>query len=83
MGSLTCTLTERGQISLPSSLRKKMGLLAGQKLRWEAISPTEARIVVEPKVEPNPLEALGFGPRLRGEASRRTADWMAEMRSAE
>lgn len=60
-----------------------MGLTAGQILRWEAVSSTEARVIVEPSRAPDPLQALGFGPRVRGEAARRTADWMTEIRDAE
>ena len=43
----TSTLTERGQISVPAALRKKMRLKPGQRLRWESISEREARVVVE------------------------------------
>ena len=41
MNGDVCTLTERGQISMPASLRRKMHLKAGQKLRWESVSETE------------------------------------------
>jgi bifunctional DNA-binding transcriptional regulator/antitoxin component of YhaV-PrlF toxin-antitoxin module len=83
MQPLKCTLTERGQVSLPASLRKKMGLSPGRVLRWEAVSSTEARVIVEPPGAPDPLQALGFGPRLRRAAARSTSDWMSEIRGAE
>jgi len=40
-------------------------------------------VIVEPPGAPDPLQALGFGPRLRGAAARRTADWMSEIRDSE
>ena len=79
MNSQVCTLTERGQISMPASLRRKMHLKAGQKLKWENISDTEARIIIEPDFDADPLKALGF---INGE-SRTTTDWMREIRAGE
>ena len=35
------TVTERGQISIPASLRKAMNLKPGQRLKFEAISNRE------------------------------------------
>ena len=40
------TLTERGQISIPASLRKSMNLKPGQKLRFTEISESEFRVTV-------------------------------------
>jgi len=67
---------------MPAALRRQMGLKAGQRLRWEAVSDTEVRVVVE-TAQPDPLAALGFGPRFRKGAARRTADWMQELREGE
>ena len=83
MNSEVCRLTERGQVSFPAALRRKMDLRPGQRLRWEAVSATEVRIVVEPDVRPDPLKALGYGPRARGDRPRRTAEWMRELREGE
>jgi len=44
VASQVCTLTERGQVSMPAALRRQMHLKAGQRLRWEAVSDTELRI---------------------------------------
>ena len=77
-----CTLTERGQVSMPAALRRKMRLKAGQKLRWECVSETEVRVVVEPDHVADPLGALGFERTFR-EGSRRTSEWMAEIRAGE
>jgi hypothetical protein len=62
-----------------------MHLKAGQRLRWEAISETEVRIVVE-ATQPDPLAALGYGLKKRKTQRRhakRTADWMEELRAGE
>ena len=83
MNSEVCTLTERGQISMPASLRRKMHLKAGQKLRWVPISETEVRIVVEVDPVVDPLKALGFGRKVRADAPRRTAEWMHDIREGE
>ncbi|TVP76725.1 MAG: AbrB/MazE/SpoVT family DNA-binding domain-containing protein [Puniceicoccaceae bacterium] len=82
MAGNTCTLTERGQISMPVELRRQLQLKPGQRLRWEVVSDTEMRLVVE-AVHPDPLAALGFGPKFRKSPARRTADWMKELRAAE
>lgn len=76
-------LTERGQVSFPAALRREMALKPGQRLRWEAVSASEVRIIVEPDAKPDPENALGYGARLRGGQPRRTADWLRELRGAE
>jgi len=76
------TLTKRGQVSIPAALRRQLQLKPGQHLRWEVVSGTEVRMVVE-AAQPDPLLALGFGPKTRKTARRRTADWMQELRAAE
>lgn len=83
MDDLTSTLTERGQVSLPASLRKTMGLKTGQRLRWQRVSATEVRATVEPAAPAGPLAALGLGPKLRGTPARPTATWMQELREGE
>jgi len=60
-----------------------MRLKAGQRLRWEAVSDTEVRIVVESAQSADPMAALGFGPRARKGAARPTSDWMRELRAGE
>lgn len=83
MNSEVCILTKRGQVSLPAVLRRNLGLRTGQKLRWERISDRELRVTVESGAEPDPLQALGFGPMVRGTSARRTSEWMREIREAE
>jgi len=79
----TSTLTERGQISVPAELRKKMRLKPGQRLRWESISEREARVVVETKKAAGPVAALGYARKVGAGKARSTADWMKELRAGE
>lgn len=76
------TLTERGQVSLPASIRKAMKLSTGQALRWEQVSDRELRVYVVPPEAPGPLAALGYARRLRP-APKTTAAWMRELRAGE
>ena len=76
------TLTERGQISLPASLRRALRLRPGQKLRFEAVSDHEFRVFAPKKKASGPLAALGYARRLRA-APRPTRDWMKELREGE
>lgn len=83
MESEVCVLTKRGQVSLPAALRRNLGLRTGQKLRWERVSDRELRVTVESPAVADPVQALGFGPKVRGTAARRTDEWMREMREGE
>lgn len=77
------TLTERGQISIPSALRKAMKLRPGQSFRWHRISDREMRVSMETPPAPGPLAVLGYAKKLRSGPARRTASWMAEFRAGE
>lgn len=77
------TLTERGQISIPASLRKSMNLKPGQKLRFTEISETEFRVSVHREKPVGPLAVLGYARRLRPDAPRTTTSWMKELRAGE
>jgi len=82
MKSLVTTLTERGQASLPASLRKELGLKPGHRLRWQKISACEVRLLVEVRKQiPGPKAMLGFAKTFR--SARRTADWMKDLRAGE
>jgi AbrB family looped-hinge helix DNA binding protein len=75
-------VTERGQVSIPAHLRKSLGLEKGRRLLWEKASEHEIRVVVLPEVEPRGAKAMrGFARRFR--ATRRTQDWMKELREGE
>lgn len=75
-------VTEHGQVSIPSQLRKELGLEKGRKLLWEKLSEHEIRIVILPEVEPRGARAmLGFAHRFR--STRNAHDWMSELRDGE
>jgi AbrB family looped-hinge helix DNA binding protein len=75
-------VTERGQVSIPSQLRRELGLEKGRKLLWEKLGEHEIRVVVLPEVEPRGARAmLGFARRFR--STRSTRDWMDDLRDGE
>ena len=75
-------VTERGQVSIPSRLRKELALVQGQRLLWEKTGEREIRVTVLPEAEPRGAMAmLGFAKQFR--PTRRTEDWMAELREGE
>jgi AbrB family looped-hinge helix DNA binding protein len=77
------TLTERGQISIPSSLRKAMNLRPGQRLKFTPVSDHEFRVTARNDAPPGPLAMLGYARKLRARPVRRTVDWMREFREGE
>lgn len=77
------TLTERGQISLPASLRKAMKLKPGQRLKFAPVSDHEFRVLTQNDAPPGPLAMLGYARKLRAGPARRTSDWMRELREGE
>ena len=75
-------VTERGQVSIPSRLRKELSLAKGQRLLWEKTGEREIRVTILPEPEPRGAMAmLGFAKRFRN--ARRTKEWMAELRDGE
>jgi bifunctional DNA-binding transcriptional regulator/antitoxin component of YhaV-PrlF toxin-antitoxin module len=78
-------LTERGQTSVPAQLRKELRLKPGTRLRWERISGTECRVIIEPRAQEksDPMAALGFGPRTLNRPARATREWMKLLREGE
>lgn len=76
-------ITERGQVSVPAGIRREMGLRAGQRLHFERISDREIRVLVADVAPVGPLSVLGYGKRMRDGGTRRTEDWMKELREGE
>jgi AbrB family looped-hinge helix DNA binding protein len=75
-------VTERGQVSIPANLRQELGIEKGQRLLWERAGEHEIRIVVIQEDAPRGATAmLGFARRFR--PTRRTQEWMAELREGE
>jgi AbrB family looped-hinge helix DNA binding protein len=83
MKTLVTTLTERGQVSVPSAIRKKLHLKPGQHLVWQAVGDSECRVIVEEaNHKPRGARAmLGFGKQFR--ETKSTAEWMKELREGE
>lgn len=82
MKTLETCLTERGQVSIPASVRKKMHLRPGQKLRWQVVSGAECRVLLaESGPVPGATAMLGYARQFR--KTRRTSDWMRELREGE
>ena len=83
MKTLTTTLTERGQVSVPSAIRKKLHLKPGQHLIWQAVTESECRVVVEEAIrKPRGAKAmLGYAKTFR--ETKSTAEWMKELREGE
>lgn len=83
VNSLT-TLTERGQVSMPAALRKKLGLRPGQPLMWKMISDTECRVVVVRKpVDRRGQSMRGFMKRFQKGLPETTSGWMELLREGE
>ena len=75
-------VTERGQVSIPAHLRKELSLTKGQQLLWEKTGEHEIRVTILPGQEPQGAVAmLGFAKRFR--KTRRTQEWMTELREGE
>lgn len=80
----TSTLTERGQISVPASLRKAMQLEPGQQMLWEQLSAVEIRVTIpQASSAGGPLAALGYARRMRNGKTKTTKEWMKELRAGE
>lgn len=84
MPGQTTVVTERGQISIPASIRKELNLKPGQELIWEKLSDRECLVRIPQKKKPLGAKAmLGFAARFRGEKGMTTDKWMAILREGE
>jgi AbrB family looped-hinge helix DNA binding protein len=84
-GTLT-TLTERGQVSVPASLRKQLHLKPGQPLMWEKVSDDECRVrIVRPRETKATKSMRGFMKRFQTDTTlpATTAGWMKLLREGE
>ena len=82
---MKATITERGQVSIPASLRRAMHLKPGQTVLWEKVSANECRLVVLPPVSvaPDPAAAALQFARQHGLEEGRSADYLRFLRAAE
>lgn len=81
MAEIATTLTDRGQVSMPASIRRELGLRPGQTLLWKRLSENEVRVKVPHR---------GGGPSMRGfmkkflaGGPRTTSGWMKILREGE
>jgi AbrB family looped-hinge helix DNA binding protein len=86
MKGVFTTLTERGQVSMPASLRRQLGLRPGQSLMWERISDDECRVRIVRKPEAGIAKSMrGFMKRFQADSNlpKTTAGWMKLLREGE
>ena len=82
MKTLSTLVTERGQISIPSEIRKRMKLEAGMRVVWVLADSGECSVSIAKAHKPRGARAmLGFASTFR--SPRRTREWMAELREGE
>ena len=77
------TVGERGQTAIPARVRRESLLEPGTELLWEVVGDDELKVTIirTAKQPADPRAMRGFARRIR--ATRRTADWMRELRSGE
>jgi len=86
MKGVLTTLTERGQVSMPASLRKQLRLKPGQPLMWEKVSDDECRVRIVRHRETGTAKSMrGFMKRFLAESKLpvTTAGWMKLLREGE
>lgn len=81
MSGVVTTLTERGQVSLPSAIRRQLRLRPGQPLLWSRVSDREIRVTVPRQGAERSMR--GFMKRYLHGGPVRTADWMKILREGE
>ncbi len=78
------TITDRGQISIPASIRKVVKLKTGQVLKWEVLSSSEIRVSVPHHIKSaGPFAALGYALRFSTKKNLSTDKIMKELREGE
>lgn len=75
------TLTERGQVSMPSALRKQLGLRPGQSLVWRRVSDCELRVTIPSKGAAASMR--GFMKKFIRNGPANSAGWMKILREGE
>ena len=82
MKTTVTRITERGQTSVPASIRRRLQLTMGARIVCQPISDHECRIIVQKSGTPEgPLAVLGFARTFR--APRATAEWLKELREGD
>lgn len=82
MKTHVCTLTERGQISIPADFRAELGLKPGDKLLWSTSGDKTLLITtVDVPKRKSFKSAIGYAKTFRETMS--TAEWMKILREGE
>ncbi len=85
MKTLATRVTDRGQTSIPASLRESLRIQPGTVLVWSIDEEGHSLLAVPMQpVRPrarSAREMIGYGRKFH--APRRTADWMRELREGE
>jgi AbrB family looped-hinge helix DNA binding protein len=82
MKTMATIVTERGQVSIPATVRKRLNLTSGQRVTWEPVSDHECRMLVGDVIRvPGAMAMLGYAAKFR--RVRRTSEWMADLREGE
>jgi len=81
MSGVVTTLTERGQVSMPSAIRRQLRLRPGQPLLWSRVSDREIRVTVPRQGSGRSMR--GFMKRYLRGGPVRTGDWMKILRGGE
>lgn len=83
MKTMVTKVTERGQISIPASVREYMALRPGMSLLWNTgSSPRSCTVtVVQKRKRKGAMSMLGYAATFR--ETRTTEDWMKELREGE
>lgn len=84
MTEMIATITERGQVSVPSRIRKLANLKPGVILKWEMLSSKEFRVTVSEKpTAQGPYAVLGWIKRSNPDETRSTDEIMRELRAGD
>ena len=78
----TTTVTERGQVSVPVEIRKRLKLVPGTRLRWVPLGAGECKILIDhEEAGPGARSMLGYAGQFR--ETQPTSQWLKELREGE
>ena len=82
MKTLATVITQRGQVSIPSQIRRQLHLHSGQRVIWEPLSDHACKMVVVTEPHISGAEAmLGYAAKFR--KPKTTHEWMTELRQGD
>ena len=82
MKTMTTLVTQRGQVSIPAEIRRRMKIEAGMRLVWTVEDSGNCTVSAAKPLKPRGARAmLGYAATFR--TSRPTREWMKELREGE